>query len=209
MRRISRSALPVAAILIVACAEERNSSAVDESLSRDLAIAASEAVELVPRAGGHALAAAEIQPPAATVKRSSSSPKPAPRKQPVPEPVSVEPAEIVAIHDEPQLDESPVGTPVESDRPAPTRRPAPIPVDYPVGGGDGPDDGDGIGAVIGVVIRGGAVGDDDCDLHRRPRPGIGVMVGGGHPVGIGRAPIPRGRIAINERIPRRTIGFPR
>jgi hypothetical protein len=205
--------MATAAVAVAACSNQsRTASTPDEALSRDLAIAASEAVELAPQGGGYALAAAEIAPPSATVKRSSSAPKPSPRVEPTPAPVSVEPAEVVAIAEEPQLDESPVGTPVETERPAPARRPAPIPVDFPVGGGDGPNDGGGIGAVIGVVIRGGAVGDDDCDLHRRPRPGIGggVMVGGGSPIGIARGPVIRGGVAINNRIPRRTVGtFPR
>lgn len=213
MRHIRLTAMASAAIAVAACSNQsRTASTPDEALSRDLAIAASEAVELAPQGSGYALSAAEIAPPSATVKRSSSSPKPSPRIEPTPAPVSVEPAEVVAIAEEPQLDESPVGMPVETERPAPARRPAPIPVDFPVGGGDGPNDGGGIGAVIGVVIRGGAVGDDDCDLHRRPRPGIGggVMVGGGSPIGISRGPVIRGGVAINNRIPRRTVGtFPR
>lgn len=206
MLSISRLALACSAISMVACGTSTDSSAVtDEALSRDLALAASEAIELAPRTSDHAMAAVEVPPPATDRRKSSARPA-TPPTEPAPETVSVEPADIVAIADEPRVDESPVEMPAEAERPAPSRRPRPIPVDYPVGGDDGPDDGGGIGAVIGVVIRGGAVGDDDCDLHRRPRPGIGVMVGGVRPpVGIGRGPT----IAINERIPRRTIGFPR
>ena len=212
MRTIRGFAIVTAAVAVASCSNQSSSVAVpDEALSRDLAIAASEAVELAPRGGGHALSAAEIAPPSTTVRRSSSSPKPSPREEPTPAPVSVEPAEIVAIADEVQLEEAPVGLPVETETPAPARRPAPIPVDYPVGGGTGPNDGGGIGTVIGVVIRGGAVGDDDCAIHRRPRPGIGgVMVGVGSPVGIARGPVIRGGVAINDRMPRRSVGtFPR
>ena len=213
MRTIRGLAMVSAAITVAACSNQpRSASVPDEALSRDLAIAASEAVVLAPQGGGHALLAAEIAPPSATVKRSSSSPKPSPRREPTPAPVSVEPEQIVAITDELQLDDAPVGVPVETERPAPARRPAPIPVDFPVGGGDGPNDGGGIGTVIGVVIRGGAVGHDDCAIHRRPRPGIGggVMVGAGSPIGIARGPIVRGGVAINDRLPRRTVGtFPR
>lgn len=211
MRTIRRLAFASAAIAVAACSNEPKTAASDAALSRDLAIAASEAVELAPQGSGHALYAGEIAPPAANVQRSSSRPKPSPREEPTAAPVSVEPDEIVAIAEDLQIDESPVGTPVETPRPTPGRRPAPMPVNLPAGGDVGSDDGGGIGSVIGVVIRGGAVGDDDCDLHRRPRPGIGggVFVGGGSPIGIARGPVIRGGIAINNRLPRRAVGFPR
>lgn len=218
MRTVSRIALPLVAFALLSCADERTAE-IDESLSADLAIAASEVMQLAPRDSGYAIAAVEVAPPATRVSRSAPSRSQAPREEAAPEPVSVEPAEVVAMVDEPQVEETPVEAeeapveaPVEIDRPAPVGRPRPMPpVELPAEGGDdgddnGPSAGEVIGTVIGVVIRGGAVGDDDCDLHRRPRPGV---ISVGHPVGIGRAPIPRGGIAINERIPRRTVGFPR
>jgi hypothetical protein len=58
-------------------------------------------------------------------------------------------------------------------------RPVALPVDYPASGGSGRGQvgtgrgdgstGVGIGDVIGVVIRGGGVGDDHCVPPRRPR----------------------------------------
>jgi hypothetical protein len=205
-------------VAVAACTNQSNTASVpDEALSRDLAIAASEAVELAPQGSGYALYAAEIAPPSVTLERSSSVPKPSPRKAPTPEPVSAAPGPIVAIAEEMRLDESPVGLPVETERPAPARRPAPIPVDFPVSGdgpndghGNGPNEGEGRGPVIGVVIRGGGVGHDDCAIHRRPGVGGTVMVGAGSPIGIARGPIIRGGVAINDRMPRRTPGtFPR
>lgn len=212
MQRTSALALGIAALVAAACTDQPNTDpSLDQELSRDLALAASEAVELAPTGGGYALSAAEVAPPVSTAKRSSAVKRPSPQIEPVPEPVSIEPNEIVAIAEEPEAVDAPAPTPVETDLPAPTRRPAPIPVSYPVGGGDGGGDvGDAIGTVIGVVIRGGAVGDDDCDLHRRPGRGRGVNIGGvTGPIGIARGPAIRGGVAINDRLPR-TIGrFPR
>jgi hypothetical protein len=217
VRTIQRIAVGAAVVAVAACSgnPERKSSA-DEALSRDLALAASEAVELAPSGSSLELAPSEIQPPVKTAQRASRSPRPSPQVEPMPVPVSVEPAENVAIAEEPELVDAPVGIPSEIDRPAPSRRPSPIPASVPVGGTDGVDDGGGIGTVIGVVIRGGAVGDDDCKIHQRPRPGrrpgVGGVFGGvGSPVPIARRPVVRGGVAINNRLPTRGMGgsFPR
>src|SRR5690606_25733492 len=75
VRTIRGLAMVSAAVAVASCSNQSNPAvAADEQLSRDLAIAASEAVELAPRAGGHALSAAEIAPPAAPARRSSSAP---------------------------------------------------------------------------------------------------------------------------------------
>jgi hypothetical protein len=217
VRTIHRITAAAAVIAVAACARQPERVAEDE-LSRDLALAASEAVELAPNGSVLDIAPSEIQPPVKSVRRVSNTPRPSPQVEPMPEPVSVEPADIVAIAEEPELVDAPLGVPSEIDRPAPSRRPAPIPASVPVGGADGPHDGEGIGGVIGgvigVVIRGGAVGDDDCDLHRRPgrRPGVGggVFVGAGSPIPIARGPAVRGGVAINNRLPTRGVGtFPR
>jgi hypothetical protein len=207
VQRTSALALGIAALVAAACTDP----SLDQELSRDLALAASEAVELAPAGGGYAMSAAEVTPPVSTAKRSYAVKRPAPRIEPVTEPVSIEPSEIVAIAEVPEAVEAPVPTPAETDLPAPARRPAPIPVNYPVGGGDGGAGiGDVIGTVIGVVIRGGAVGDDDCDLHRRPGRGRGVNIGGvTGPIGIARGPAIRGGVAINDRLPRTIARFPR
>ena len=214
MRTIHRITVGAAIIAVAACSgKPQRSSSADEALSQDLALAASEAVELAPNGAALELSPSEVQPPARTASRSTRSPRPSPVVEPMPEPVSVEPAEIVAISEEPEMIEAPVGVPSEVDRPAPSRRPAPIPASVPVGGGHGPDDGIGIGDVIGVVIRGGGVGHDDCKIHRpAPRPGVGTVFGGvGSPVPIARRPVIRGGVAINNRLPTRGMGggFPR
>jgi hypothetical protein len=218
VRAIHRITVSAALIAVAACGSQPEPASLpDDAMSRDLALAAAEAVELAPSGSRLEVAPSEIQPPVRTAHRANNTPKPSPQPEPMPEPVSVEPAEIVAIAEEPELIDAPVGVPSEVDRPAPSRRPAPIPASVPVGGTDGIEDGGGIGTVIGtvigVVIRGGAVGDDDCDLHRRPRPrpGVvgGVFGGTGHPVPIARRPVVRGGVAINNRLPTRGIGsFP-
>jgi hypothetical protein len=206
-----RFALAAAAFAVAACSNQSTVASTDEALSRDLALAAAEAVELAPSGGELELAPSEVRPPVNVPQRASNAPRPSPRVEPTVAPVSIEPAEIVAIVDEPQMQDAPVGVPDEVERPAPSRRPAPIPASVPIGG-DGPNDGGGIGPIIGVVIRGGAVGHDDCAAHRRPRPGRGgsVLAGAGSPIGIARGPIVRGGVAINNRIPVRGVGtFPR
>lgn len=208
MRTTRTIAMAAVAMTVAACSQPK-ASAPDEALSRDLAIAASEAMELAPNGSTHPLLASEVSPPVSVAQRHSVTKKPSPNVEPLPEPVSIEPAEVVAIADVPQMAEAPVGVPVDVDRPAPARRPAPMPVDYPVNGGEGPNDGGGIGTIIGVVIRGGAVGHDDCKIHP-PGRGGSVAVGTRGPIGIARGPAIRGGVAINNRLPRRTIGtFPR
>ena len=68
---------------------------------------------------------------------------------------------------------------------APSTGPAPIPMPSTDGGNGEADRPRGRGGsdVIGVVVRGGAVGDDDCDPRRHGRRGGGV-------------------IAVNDRMPR-------
>lgn len=195
------------AVTVAACNQPK--AAPDEALSHDLAIAASEAMELAPNGGSHPMLASEISPPVTVAQRHSVAKKPSPIVEPLPAPVSIEPADVVAIADVPQMTEAPAGMPVELERPAPARRPAPMPVDYPVNGGEGPNEGGGIGSIIGVVIRGGAVGHDDCKIHR-PGRGGNVFVGTRGPIGIARGPAIRGGVAINNRMPPRTVGtFPR
>ena len=203
--RTTRTIVFAVVTMTVAACNQPKASSPDEALSRDLAIAASEAMELAPIGSTHALSASEISPPVTVAQRHSVTKKPSPNVEPLPEPVSIEPAEVVAIADVPQMAEAPVGVPVEIDRPAPARRPAPMPVDYPINGGEGPNDGGG----DGPVIRGGAVGHDDCKRHPPGRGGT-VAVGTRSPIGIARGPVIRGGVAINNRIPRRTVGtFPR
>lgn len=82
--------------------------------------------------------------------------------------------------------------------PAPTAgpRPEPNPVAYPSGSGsdtEGEHHGGGIGGVIGVIIRGGTIGDDDhCEIHPGGR--VPVMINSRIPIPIGRGtfPGPRG-----------------
>ncbi|HUF30909.1 MAG TPA: hypothetical protein VMM77_09570 [Gemmatimonadaceae bacterium] len=208
MRSTRILGIAAVAVTVAACGNQPKSSAPDAALSRDLALAASEAMELAPNGSGHPMLAAELPPPIMVAQRHSVAKKPSPHVEPLPEPVSIEPAEIVAIADVPQMTESPAGAPVEIERPAPARRPAPMPVDYPVHGGEGPNDGGGVGPIIGVVIRGGAVGHDNCKKH--PSRGGSVFVGTRGPIGIARGPVIRGGVAINNRIPPRTAGtFPR
>lgn len=86
--------------------------------------------------------------------------------------------------------------------PAPTAgpRPMPNPVPYPSGSGSEPQDGGGIGAigrVIGVIIRGGSIGDDDhCEIRPGSRHGGGVPISVNQripmPMPMGHSTFPRG-----------------
>jgi hypothetical protein len=82
-------------------------------------------------------------------------------------------------------------------------RPAPVPV---VGAGEG-DYGTGSsgggGGIIGVVIRGGGVDGDNCELHRRGRGGVA----GRGPIYVPRPPYPTtgGGITVGRRIPQTSV----
>ena len=165
---------------IAACADAKaTETGKDADLTRDLELASAATLALAGRGIDSAnLALLETKPQSApeeapVVKRGSGkkavrSAVPTVRAQPD-DVAAAELAEGEALAESPAVDESePVAVvPV----------PAPIPVatapagDYGSGGGIfGPGDGRiGGGGGPGVVIRGGGVDGDNCELHRRPR----------------------------------------
>jgi hypothetical protein len=135
---------------------------------------------------GNAPAARETHSPS---KASRSHTRRTPRAKPAPAP-KVEAVKAVTV--EPAAQPTTIAV-VPAPEPTAGPRPTPNPVEYPSGGGsdtDGEHAGGGIGGVIGVIIRGGSIGDDDhCEIH----PGVPVMVNSRIPVPIGRGTFPRPR----------------
>ena len=204
MRRIVKmSALPVA-LVALACADggSKRAAASDE-LSEDLALASAASLDLASeQASGktNVVSAMELTPESAPQKAA------APRK-PVKRSATPKPTEEVAVAVEtptpapepaapPQEVAAPQG-PAPSEEPQAGPRPQPLPPVYPGDsrtGGEG-GRGPGIGGVlIGVVLRGGGVGEDHCEIHQRGRGGNTAInqrfpIGGG---GIGGGGMPNG-----------------
>jgi hypothetical protein len=183
-----------AALALAACG--RAAGGADAELDRDLALAASDGLAPVAPAATAVVSAVEanLPTPKATPK-TRRAPKAGTARPPrkVVEPTPSETATEVAY--EPSSDpvvvaESPEPT---TTAPVPAPAPRPVPATIPTGEGsggwgeegDGGHGGGGLGGVIGVVIRGGSIGDDDhCEIHRRPgRPRMGVLINDRIPTG--------------------------
>jgi hypothetical protein len=191
------SALPIALLLIaggVACGRtEARDSRLSDELQRDLAAAASSALELA-NAGSSTepmrVVSAIEQIPTAAPEPRRPKPKPTVARNAAPESEEAkapdpEPQPVVStpVLDEPEVQEEAEAIDVaEAPRvPVVAPRPAPVPVDVPSTGGggsgvvgpgrnDGPDWGD----IIGVVIRQGGRDPGHCPPRRRPRPGFPI-----------------------------------
>ena len=208
MRALSKTVtLSLGLLALAACG--RNSSedvsALSDELRQELESAASSSqLELAAAARDFqpALVVSEIEKGTSPARQPSASPSrkvraPAPRPQPQvspePEPVHEQSQEIAMTETAPEPEAPP--TPAE---PAPVAtRPTPTPVMFPTGGTGSSDAGEsdrggvGIGDVIAVVIRGGGVGVDHCEIHDRRRGRRGAIIG----------TFPGGGIAINNRFP--------
>jgi hypothetical protein len=165
---------------IAACSDARaTETAKDADLSRDLELASAATLALAGRGVDSAnFASLETKPASApeasnVVKRGAGpkavrSKTPTVRATPMSEPATAEGegesfAESVAASESDPVAILPV--------PAPVAAPASAPAgDYGSGGGifGSGDGGSGSGG-RGVVIRGGGVDGDNCELHRRPR----------------------------------------
>jgi hypothetical protein len=198
---------------IAACTDARaTETAKDADLSRDLELASAATMALAGRAVDSAnLASLETKPTSApdaanVVKRGAGSKSvrsttPTVRATPQPEPAAVEGegesfAEEMAANESEPVAILPVPAPVPAAAPA---------GDYGAGGGifGGGDGRSGSGGGI-VVIRGGGVDGDNCELHRRPRGGTrGPVYVPAVPTSqpsVGRTPS-RGGISIGSRNP--------
>jgi len=164
-------------------------SAMNADLKRDLAAASAVGVELANSAQGYRAAqvvsAIEQSEQALPVQRRPI------RKPSVRQPSSSDaetqkapdPAPDVAVESPraPEPQQPDAGAADAPTVPVVAPRPAPLPVEYPSaegnrrgstageegGIGSGPD----LGTVIGVIIRGGGIGDDHCVPRRPPRSG--------------------------------------
>jgi hypothetical protein len=187
VRTIVKVAGVAGALLLGACGGK--DQLVDDSFKKDLelASAASPITLQNTQAGAQVVSAIERTTPPAP-KRIAASQRvarhtPAPRA--TPRPVEVEAADV-----SPEVVEAPVQVaeaPVDI-APLPSRRPQPVTAsgggrDIGDAGDIGDRRGDGIGTIIGVVLRGGHGGIDECDPRTDGRRGG------------------RGTIAINNRIP--------
>jgi hypothetical protein len=184
-----------AALLALACGRGDRARA-DDDLSHDLALAASDGLEMAPSAHTNVVSAVELGTPAPVAtpvtKRVPKRGTARPRQQVVQTTTDTAAKETIL---EPTttptvIAESPQPT-VTAPVPTPAPRPAPLPTPLPTGEGNGGygDHGTGgagrvIGTVLGVLIRGGAIGDDDhCEI-RPPRGGrAGVLINNRFPVG--------------------------
>ena len=185
VRKILGLAGAAGMVAIAACSS--GDKAVDEAFRKDLELAmtASPITLQTSQAGTQVVSAVERTTPPAP-KRITQSQRvarhtPAPRSRPAP--VEVEEA---AVSEE--VEPMPVEVAEEPVEVAPLPSPRPQPVATTGAGVDrgdiGSGRGDGIGSIIGVVLRGGHGGIDDCDPRLDGRRGRG-----------------RGSIAINDRIP--------
>ena len=173
--------LPLAAFLvsagISACRDaSANPSAEQAELKRDLELAASPTINLAAPKVDPALLTLEGQPQstpqkATTVHRGAGnravrSQAPTVRAEPESEVTAAEESELVETMADAAAPES--GEPVAV---------APRPVDVQPAGDYGSAGSGGIfgGGVGGVVIRGGGVDGDNCELHRRGRNGGAVV----------------------------------
>ena len=226
MRTIANLTLLCLTLGTLACREGEDQvpvNALNDELRRDLELAQSQGLELASPARdhrqAHVVSAIELARPGvpvrSAVRQKAVLPRPAPAPAPAASPVSEpapEPVVVAAATREPEVISHP------APEPLPVPEPAPVPVRHPSddeastadtndgdvdagdvgadGEGSEEDDGSVIGDLIGVVIRGGAVGDDHCEIHDRGR-------GGGRTDGIpypGTIGMPGG-VLINDRVP--------
>lgn len=192
-------ALVVPALVLAAAAcgrADARETTVTDDLRRDLDLAAAAGVELAPAGGGARIVSAVERVPQRAPSRASRATARRPERAPAPAPepeaevvaeVAEQPAEAVAASAAPSIDLVEASMP--DVRVASTGR---------VGEGDRGAGGGIIGAIGGVVIRGGGVGmgDDDCEIHPGARRGRGIPAGGVLGPVVGNS-----GILVNRRIP--------
>lgn len=190
------------ALLAVACSrsEQSKDRAVDPALMSDLASATAPTAALASSnfKPAQVVSAIELgEPPRAPAREQSPAPvhhaaprvaaaapkvkavEPEPAVDPKPQPVIVAATQPTT---QPAAEPAPATTPTAGPRPTPNPVDIPAPPPVPVGrepmpggrgGMGGVIPGGVIGAIGGVIIRGGSIGDDDhCEIH----PGRGTMI---------------------------------
>ena len=185
MRTIVGAAGLAGALLLAACSEPVKS--VDESLKKDLELAFNGSPITLQESPKSAKVVSAIERTTPQVKKRSPSQR---AVKHTPAPVETKaPVEVAEAEVSEEVEPAPVEVAeVRTDDVTviPSARPQPVNTSGVGGGGDGDYDRgrhEGIGSIIGVVLRGGHAGIDDCDPRVDGRRGRG------------------GRIAINNRIP--------
>lgn len=195
LRALLVPSLVLAAAAACGRADARETTVTDD-LRRDLDLAAAAGVELAPAGGGARIVSAVERVPQRALSTASrvATRRPQRAPEPAPEPeadvvaeVAEQPAEVVGTSAAPSIDLVEASMP--DVRVASTGR---------VGEGDRGAGGGIIGAIGGVVIRGGGVGmgDDDCEIHPGARRGRGIPPGGVLGPVVGNS-----GILVNRRIP--------
>lgn len=212
MRSRSLATAAVALLAIAAC-KGKDQQATNDDLNKDLAAAASnDGLTMAPVAGNAqtVVSAEELSPQARTHRAPSArSTRPSPHRTPHKDRVTPQRStEVVDV-----VEDAPAPTTVAAADPAPSApsdegaaapSARPHPADIPTGGSGGQGSGDGnngrhgggigigdiIGAIGGVIIRGGVVDGDHCDPRTDGR--RGRRDGGSFPVSI---PTRRGPIS--------------
>lgn len=180
----------VTAAVLVAAACSPKDSAMSDDLKKDLEVAASSDGLSLASSGQSQQVVSSIEQAAPAPKKVAASQRAIRHRRAeigAPAPVDAE-AEVPIAETELQgMSEAPVAT-IDDAPVAP--RPTPVAVSMPGGSGEGRGDsgvgvgtGVAIGTIIGVVLRGGAVGEDHCEPP-------GQRTGARRPT-----------IAINTRIP--------
>jgi hypothetical protein len=202
----------VAATVACSGSDERREAALSSELQRDLQLATtSVALPESRTANDFALETAPLSAPAPvrTLRRAPGRKAVRSHEHTVaaaPEQSRGESVEQTApVTETPSVSDTPADAPPTSVGVA-LPRPTAIPVNLPadegrgvfIGDDAGRGSGGGMGGTIGVVIRGGGVGDDHCELHdrrRRGRPVYRPMPGG---IAGGRRPsIGQGTFPVN------------
>ncbi|HTJ22781.1 MAG TPA: hypothetical protein VL383_10325 [Gemmatimonadaceae bacterium] len=212
MRRLLTLTLASTAIVAMACGKDkpRTSASMADDLKRDLQLASQTAnIQISP----DEVAPQAKQELAVRPKKAPTGPRVIRSKQPTVK-ASATPVEAAEVTENVPQVQVMASAPAPSESPTPDAppmaRPSPVPAQtYPStgsipGNGGGSATGTGIGGIIGVILGGGMMGDDDhCDPRRaprggrsipgdiygRPRGGIGGVFnprGGGFPIVIGR-----------------------
>ena len=187
-------ALLAVATAIAACADA-NANSVNAELKRDLELASATTMKLAtPPVDSAFLASMETKPinspaPAPVVKRGAGS-RAVASEAPTVE--AIEETDVATVEEEEAQTETmaPAPAPENNEPVAVAPRPQP-PVVLTGGAGDyGVGSGGVGGGRGGVVIRGGGVDGDNCELHRRGRNGGTIVYRG--PIYIPQTITPRG-----------------
>jgi hypothetical protein len=206
MGTTTRLSVLATALLALACRGEAPrpaANALNDDLRKDLDRATLPVSELASTSfqPAHFASAIELAPApqkiAVPQKRAHRRPLPTPQKTTSKPTISLatrQPEPTVTPQATAPAEPAPQPTEVAvTPAPAPTAGPRPMP--NPVGDVGASDDGDhggGIGRAIGVILRGGSVGDDDhCEIRPGGRGGIPIAINQRIPIGSGTFPAPR------------------